>query len=46
MLKRVGTGARKEIEEFIGKKVYLELYVKVAKEWRDNPGMLKKFGYT
>ena len=46
MLKRVGTGARKEIEEFIGKKVYLELFVKVAKEWRDNPGMLKKFGYT
>lgn len=46
MLKRVGTGARKEIEEFIGKKVFLELYVKVAKEWRDNAGMLKKFGYT
>jgi len=46
MLKRVGTGARKEIEEFIGKKVFLELYVKVAKEWRDNAGMLKRFGYT
>ena len=45
-LKRVGTGARKEIEEFIGKKVFLELYVKVAKEWRDNAGMLKRFGYT
>jgi GTP-binding protein Era len=45
MLKRVGTGARKEIEEFIGKKVFLELYVKVAREWRDNPRMLKKFGY-
>jgi GTP-binding protein Era len=45
MLKRVGTGARKEIEEFLGKKVFLELYVKVAHEWRDNPRMLKKFGY-
>lgn len=45
-LKRVGTGARKEIEEFIGKKVFLELYVRVAKEWRDNAGMLKRFGYT
>lgn len=45
MLKRVGTGARKEIEEFLGKKVFLELYVKIAHEWRDNPRMLKKFGY-
>jgi len=45
MLKRVGTGARREIEEFLGKKVFLELYVKVAREWRDNPRMLKKFGY-
>ncbi|HUW92403.1 MAG TPA: GTPase Era [Bacteroidales bacterium] len=45
MLKRVGTGARKEMENFLGKKVFLELYVKVAKEWRDSPGMLKKFGY-
>lgn len=45
MLKRVGTGARKEIEEFLGKKVFLELYVKIAREWRDNPRMLKKFGY-
>jgi len=46
MLKRVGTAARKDIEEFIGKKVFLELYVRVAREWRDNPRMLKKFGYT
>lgn len=45
MLKRVGTGARKEMENFLGKKVFLELYVKVAREWRDSPGMLKKFGY-
>jgi GTP-binding protein Era len=45
MLKRVGTAARKEMEEFLGKKVFLELYVRVAREWRDNPHMLKKFGY-
>jgi len=45
VLKRVGTGARKEMEEFLGKKVFLELYVKVAHEWRDDPRMLKKFGY-
>ncbi len=45
MLKKVGTAARKDMEEFLGKKVFLELYVKVAHEWRDNPRMLKKFGY-
>lgn len=45
MLKRVGTAARKEMEEFLAKKVFLELYVRVAREWRDNPNMLKKFGY-
>lgn len=45
MLKRVGTNARKDMEEFLGKKVFLELYVRVAHEWRDNPRMLKKFGY-
>lgn len=45
MLKRVGTAARKEMEEILGKKVFLEMYVRVAHEWRDNPRMLKKFGY-
>ena len=45
MLKRVGTAARKDMEEFLAKKVFLELYVRVAPEWRDNPRMLKKFGY-
>jgi GTPase len=45
MLKRVGTWARKEMEAFLGKKVFLEMYVKVAKDWRDSSGMLKKFGY-
>lgn len=45
MLKKTGTEARKDIEEFIEKKVYLELYVKVSKDWRDKAGTLKKFGY-
>lgn len=45
MLKRVGTASRKEMEAFLGKKVFLEMYVRVAKEWRDSSGMLRKFGY-
>lgn len=45
MLKKVGTGARKEMETFLGRKVFLELFVKVSRDWRDSPGMLKKFGY-
>jgi GTPase len=45
MLKRTGTEARKDMEDFFGKKVFLELYVKVSKEWREKPQMLKKFGY-
>lgn len=45
MLKLTGTEARKDIEEFIKKKVFLELYVKVNKEWRNNSNTLKRFGY-
>jgi len=45
MLKKVGTEARKDMEDFFGKKVFLELYVKVTKDWRDKPAMLKRFGY-
>jgi GTP-binding protein Era len=44
-LKQVGIEARKDAEEFFGKKIFLELYVKVAKEWRDAEKQLKKFGY-
>lgn len=44
-LKRVGTEARKDIEAFFGKKVFLELFVKVLKDWRKNDYHLKKFGY-
>ena len=45
MLKRVGTEARKDIEKFFEKKVYLELYVKVEKDWRNQENKLRAFGY-
>ncbi|MGA2405482.1 MAG: GTPase Era [Bacteroidales bacterium] len=45
MLKKVGTEARQDMEDFFKKKVFLELYVKVTKDWRDKPLMLKRFGY-
>jgi GTPase len=45
MLKRVGTEARHDMEDFFRKKVFLELYVKVTKDWRDKPLVLKRFGY-
>lgn len=44
-IKKVGTSARIDIEEFIGKKVFLELSVKVTKDWRDNEKLLRRFGY-
>ncbi len=45
-LKRVGIEARKEMESFFDKHVYLELYVKVSKDWRDDDQQLKRFGYN
>ena len=45
MLKQVGTAARKDIETFFEKKVFLELYVKVEKDWRNKENKLKSFGY-
>lgn len=45
-IKRVGTQARKDMESFLGKKVFLELFVKVEKEWRKNELQLKRFGYS
>lgn len=45
MLKAIGSAARKEIEEMGGRKVFLELRVKVSKDWRDDPYMLKQLGY-
>jgi GTP-binding protein Era len=45
MLKKVGTESRLDMEDFFGKKVFLELYVKVTKDWRNKPLILKRFGY-
>lgn len=45
MIKQLGTEARKDIEQFIGQKVFLELFVKVKPKWRDNDFMLKEYGY-
>ena len=44
-LKKLGTAARKEIEAFVGKKVFLELTVKVQENWIDNTLKLQKLGY-
>jgi GTP-binding protein Era len=46
MLKKVGTQARKDMEEFFGRKVFLQLLVRVTKDWRDKPSMLRNFGYV
>ena len=44
-LKKTGREARIDMEDFFGKKVFLELYVKVTKDWREKPRELKRFGY-
>lgn len=45
MLKKISTYAREDIEKFLGEKVFLELWVKVRKEWRDSSNLLKDLGY-
>ncbi len=45
MLKKLGTEARKDLEAFFGKKVFLETHVKVAENWRREKARLKQFGY-
>lgn len=45
MLKKIGKSARQDIEKFLDNKVFLELWVKVKKDWRDNPNVLKTLGY-
>ncbi len=44
-MKKTGTEARKTLEEFFGKKVFLEMFVKVNKNWRESDRQLKRFGY-
>lgn len=45
MIKRVGTEARKDMERFFGKKIFLETFVKVDKDWREDTKKLKRYGY-
>jgi GTP-binding protein Era len=45
-IKKLGTDARKDIESFLDKHIFLELHVKVAKEWREDELALKRFGYS
>ena len=45
MLKRVGRQAREEMERFLGKKVFLQMFVKVNDDWRNNDRQLRRFGY-
>ncbi len=46
MLKKISTRAREDMEAFMGAKVYLETWVKVKENWRDNPAAIQNFGYT
>lgn len=45
MLKRIGQDSRIDIEKFLGSKVFLQLWVRVKKDWRDNPSLIKSLGY-
>ena len=45
-LKAIGAAAREQIEQLVGGKVFLELWVKVEKDWRSNPNLLRQFGYS
>ena len=45
MLKRIGTAARQQLERMLGRKVHLELWVKVAEQWREDERMLRELGY-
>ncbi len=45
MLKHIGTEARVELQRWLGRKIFLELWVKVAKDWREKPALLRQLGY-
>ena len=45
MLKKISTLARQDMERFMGTKVYLQTWVKVKENWRDNPAAIQNFGY-
>jgi GTP-binding protein Era len=45
MIRQIGIQARQDIEAFVQKKIFLELFVKVRPKWRDNDLQLKEYGY-
>ncbi len=45
-LKKIGQMARVDIEQMVGRPVFLELHVKVREHWRENEGLLKRLGYS
>ena len=45
-IKKIGTFAREDLEEFFGCRVYIDLWVKVKKNWRDSVSAARNFGYT
>ena len=45
LLKKAGTLARAELEDLLGSKVFLEIFVKSRKDWRDSPSLLQEMGY-
>ena len=45
MIKKIGTEARKDLEEILGRKFYLELFVKVKPKWRENESFLNELGW-
>jgi GTP-binding protein Era len=46
MIKKIGTYAREDLEKFLGIRIYLDLWVKVRRDWRDKPGTLSQLGYN
>jgi len=46
MIKRIGTAARRDIEEFLGRRVFLDLRVRVVKDWKRDEELLRKLGYV
>jgi GTP-binding protein Era len=45
LLKKIGTSARKDLETILGTKIFLELYVKVLKNWRENPQIVRQLDW-
>lgn len=46
MIKKIGIESRKDLEQLLGKNVYLELFVKTVKKWRDKEKYLQEFGFN